>query len=260
MMIYKAKKLIAGITAIVCMLGMTACQKSETDNMSSNALKVKTIEKSVSQETQDNEDPMNDTVGEIDISPNISDTAEFNKVEIRGDTIDIYYKQLSRFLEDTGFSYCEYSSYNFTQEGYTFFGKGYGVQYNPYDLSSFTGNKIALEIVKKTEKTQYCDIKDTSEIDDSMIIKALCFDTVKSDDSSSSEQRYDYDVSFYGGIVLGDERESVEQKIGTGTVSKDSKNVVYYKTTKNTMIAEYASDKLIKVTIINNYDLSDISE
>ena len=77
------------------------------------------------------------------------------------------------------------------------------------------------------------------DMSDSFYLPSECY--IKGIGTSLDESRADFSVRYYGGIETGNDRNSIEKKIGQGTVTSDS-NVVMYKNHTNTMIIVYKDE------------------
>lgn len=258
-------KLIIGV--LVLTMTLTSCGKRRSDNNDvSEKEKVKVNQETLGQIEEEQVEINYD----LNIENNLSDKAELNVVHFvpiehwdkDGNVIDtsgyeardydIYYANLGEFQLKMGLSYCDFKDKEVDGENYKFAGKGYGYPISENNITDF-GTVFYVEGTDMaTRKEHIADIRNNEKNYENtdVVVKGI---NISTDDISS-----DYTIVFFGGIrVRKTTKAEVEKKIGTGSVSKDNENIVYYKNTKNSMIIRYANSNnktvVAEVTVINNY-------
>jgi len=241
---------------------------------------------------------------DVDIKPNMSDDAELGFIRMvepedadeyrepeydedgneikpapfKEKSLDITDLTEDEFAKGLAVSKCKLTSLNLKSQGFLFSGRGYVWYKHPDELSSY-GTVIYLESYNDVLNAAKSD--DASSTDDEAaditevytkdkgLIKAICV--------TKEFLGHDFELSFYGDIKLGDERTSVEKKLGAGTEMANKPkgtDVVYYKNKQNTLICVYLSDKeeelidfdeenagkLIEVVVINNDNIETSEE
>lgn len=224
---------------------------------------------------------------DVDIEPNMSDDAElgfirmvepkdakeYREPEYDEDGIEIEpapFKEKSLditgitedvFVKELAVSKCKLTSINLKSQGFLFSGRGYVWYKNPDELSSY-GTVVYLENYgdianKKADDTASADDSAAADVytKDKGLIKGICV--------TKEFLGHDFELSFYGDIKLGDERTSVEKKLGAGTEMANKPkgtDVVYYKNKQNTLICVYLSDKEEELIDFNSEDAGKLIE
>ena len=271
------KGIIASV--LLCSLMLSSCGGEAEPE-----LKVKTKSETVGEVVESSTD--SEAGFDLDILPNVTDTAEFNKISIRipeetkkkiyqDDYYDTYdmtpeeaeaakeqrlQERLSKQVTEQDFdiyympyldfmNLCEFKEDEFATKE---------IISNDFQFAGTALGKPAMNEDDNTETFGSLIFIETYERNIKEIVKDAhnCNTKVnlviKAICFSSDYLADDYEIVFFGNIRLGDKRNDVEKKIGKGTPKQGNGDVVYYKTSKTTFIITYDSNTVDTVIIINN--------
>ena len=229
-------KVFAVTVGIILSAVLTGCGNTDS---SSDAEEIK-VKETVVGKTESSSVP--DKEQELYGKNNIADTAEFNKVTIGDKEVDIYYAKVTDFTQNAGLEYNYFENIEEKNEKYSFQAKGYSRMKKDGENTVY-GSVVYIEASWYYRPDEIIpDIQQSDWLPQDCTVKGICFDAEK--------QKDDFDLTFAGKIKLGDKRETIEKKLGKGTVLPNGETA--YKNTKNTFIVKYNEDKICRVTIINN--------
>ena len=235
------KRFICAVAALVFLAGCS----SPFGDSSSEKNEIKVRQTTVGEIEPSSSEPKKEQ--ELYGKNNIADTAQFNLVKFGDKEVDIYFTRMDVFQNESGLSYNYFENIAEKNDKYSFTAKGYSRLKKEGENSEY-GSTVFVETAWYYRQDEIIpDIQQSDWLPDACVVKGICFDVKNKKD--------DFDVTFVGNIKLGDKRDIIEKKIGKGTVLPNGE--VSYKNEKNTFIVRYDSDKICRVTIINNSKTDD---
>ena len=245
------KSCICAITAAVLCLsscslpfGLGEKEGEETITTADSTLNVKVRQDTIGDvKTEEELEPEEIKTDNFEIENNISDKAEFNKLNIGGREVDIYFLDCSQIYDRTNLEFNNREFMTDQNELYNFTGAGYSRLVREGDDIQY-GTTIYLQSCKAKDHSYLIpNIEESNYLPEECVIKSVYI--------PASRQQKDVNVILYGNIQIGDDRAGIENKISAGTPL--ATNVAAYRNSKNTLIIVYNKDNQAdRFLIINN--------
>lgn len=241
---------LSGLTAMyigLALFGLASCGVDKAEESSSTSVDIK-VHQTVIGEIYDESNAKTESVAleDIGIENNISDTAQFNIINVNGIKLDITQMTIADFKKKTGLQenvfVDELSEQN---DDYIFRARGYSDEKKDEEGLVKFGTVVFVEAVARHDTDEIVrDIAQSDYSTQECYVKGICADAEHLSD--------DFNIIFDNNIKLNNSKTNIEQKIGAGTKSSIDPNTVIYKNKASTFIVTYKDDRAVRLISLTN--------